>query len=165
MVPYVCCIEMKIKIRELKEEDIEEIVKMKSFLFVSHVKLDNFYRPKKNFKQMYRDHMKTIITSGDHKILVAINGKDIIGFIEGSITYISDFFEKNELGSVYEIFVKEKYRESGIARKLLETLVKWFKSRKIKTIEVVVDFRNKKAIKAWEHLGFGEFQKKMKLTL
>ena len=153
------------EIRKADEEDIEDLVRLKEKLFKLHVSIDKYYTPNKNFKQMYRDHMKTIITSGDHKILVAINGKDIIGFIEGSITYISDFFEKNELGSVYEIFVKEKYRESGIARKLLETLVKWFKSRKIKTIEVVVDFRNKKAIKAWEHLGFGEFQKKMKLTL
>src|SRR3989344_8522621 len=98
---------MEIKIRELKEEDIEEIVKLKVSLFNFHVKIDKFYTPKKNIKQLYRDHLQTILASEDHRVFVAKEGEKILGFIEGSIFQISEFFEKNVLGSVSEIFVKQ----------------------------------------------------------
>ncbi len=153
------------KIEALKQEDIDEIVKLKASLFNYHLKIDKFYKPRKGFREMYKNHMETALHSETHKIFVAKENQKILGFIEGSITQISNFFEKNVLGCVSEIFVKEEHRQKGVAKKLLENLLKWFKSKRIKTIEVVVDSRNKKAIKAWESLGFVEYQKKLKLVV
>jgi len=153
------------EIRKADEEDIEDLVRLKEKLFKLHVSIDKYYTPNKNFKQMYRDHLKTVIASDQHIVFVARLDEKIAGFIEGSIYKRSEFMKENIIGSVYEIFVDDEYRKLGIGKQLTEKLLKWFKQKKIKTVEVVSDVRNPDVFNLWKGVGFKEYLKTLKIKI
>lgn len=47
----------------------------------------------------------------------------------------------------------------------MKELIKWFKKKKIKFVELSVNSRNKIGIAAWKRYGFFEFEKRMRLDL
>ena len=73
-----------------------------------------------------------------------------------------------EFGHLKDAFILPGYRRRGIAKKLANELIKWFKSKKVEKIEFVeieADIRNEIGVKTWKSLGFKPFMIKMKRKL
>jgi len=62
-------------------------------------------------------------------------------------------------------YIKKEFRCQGTGKLLMKELIKWFKKKKIKFVELSVNSRNKIGIAAWKRYGFFEFEKRMRLDL
>ena len=87
---------------------------------------------------------KKITDNTFSKCLGYFENNEVIGFLDFSVMY-----EKVEINNIY---VKEDYRNSGIASKLLEYMIKEIKDIDNITLEVRVD--NESAINLYKKFGF-----------
>ena len=74
-------------------------------------------------------------------------------------------FQIEEYGLVIDLYVKEEYRRKRIGEKLTHELLKWFKSKGMKRVEVSVDIKNKIGFSAWTKFGFEPDRYRMKKNL
>lgn len=103
------------------------------------------------YYQLYPEKKKKIIPikkfDAKNFLLVAEEGKEIIGFIWGNfISYGIDKF-----GYIEELFVKEKFRGKGIGTALVKTIIKKFKKLKAAALFVTTD---RETAKFYKKLGF-----------
>ena len=75
------------------------------------------------------------------------------------------FFQIEEYGLVIDLYVKEEYRRKRIGEKLTRELLKWFKSKGMKRVEVFIDIKNKIGVSAWTKFGFELDRYRMKKNL
>jgi ribosomal protein S18 acetylase RimI-like enzyme len=87
-------------------------------------------------------------------MLVAEDNNKIVGFINGKIEKRLPIFIEGKIGFISGIFIEEKYRRKGIGKLFINELTKWFKSKKIKNVELQVHLKNQIGLDAWEKYGF-----------
>ena len=73
--------------------------------------------------------------------------------------------KNSEERKICTLYVCEKYRNQGIATKLIEECKKWAIEVGAKVFELNVLSENEKAINLYRKIGFGEVEKKMRLEL
>jgi ribosomal protein S18 acetylase RimI-like enzyme len=156
------------EIIEAKREHIDSIAKLCCKLADFHRKIDKYY--KRGNKRTFKEQKKYLLKNyrkKDRKILVALEDKKVIGCSIAGIKTLEPHAIKSpkKIGKIGGTFVLKEYRRKGVGKQMLKELLKWFKAKKIKHIELSVDARNKIGIKAWKKFGFFEFQKKMRLDL
>lgn len=82
-----------------------------------------------------------------------MNG-EIIGFATASLGNRSPVFEEKKLGKVDELFVKEKYRNSGLGKELVDRVVDWLEGKDIELLKIRVLEANERANDFWDSQGF-----------
>lgn len=160
---------MEIKIEEAKrKKDINGIVKLQMELADFHKGIDErYYKSGKERKEKLKKRVLKILEKKrkNSKFLIAKIKNRIIGFMVTGIHKPPAYCREEKIGEIYQAYIAKKYRKKGIGKLLFEELLKWFRKRKIKFVEVSVDSRNKIGIAAWKKYDFFEFQKKMRLDL
>jgi len=152
-------------VRKAKIKDVKEISSLHYFLMKYHRKIDKYYSFKKNCKAIYSKYIRKLIRSKNALVVVAVVNKKIVGYMLGKIEKRPPVLKVGKFGHLNDAFVLKKYRNQGIGKRLTEEFMQWFKSKKIKIVELEVDVRNKIGLKAWGSLGFKPFMKKMKQIL
>jgi GNAT superfamily N-acetyltransferase len=99
------------------------------------------------------------------KIIIAEKNKKIIGYFMGAIEKAPSYVISKEIGVIFDAFIEKEYRNKGVGKKIFKELLKWFKKKKVKHIELTVDARNKIGLSAWKRFGFFDFRLKMRLDL
>jgi len=154
-----------ITIRKANINDLKEILKLIRKSINYHRKLDKSYRPfSKHFN--LEKHVKKSLKNKNKLYFVAQdeNNEKIIGYFIALIEKAPySFTMQKYVGVIADAYIDPKYRKKGLGKKIFKEIIKWFKSRKIKYIELDVDARNKIGIKTWKKYGFYEFRMKMKL--
>ncbi len=108
-----------------------------------------------NTRQIAMKHIK----DDNSVVFISTDGEQDTGCIIGKIEETS--FPVSNVGKVGNIvicWVSEKYRETGIANRLLINVEKWFYESGIQVIELSYLSQNGPAKKAWESLGFEPFR-------
>ena len=122
------------------------------------VKVNNIKR--KNEVVLYADkykeeyvniHLKDTYWTGDKiitafdrfRVILAIKDDKVVGYID-----ITHKYDENE---PYDVFVKEEYRNMGIATDMLSYAIELDKNKRIM---LLVDIDNEKAIRLYEKVGF-----------
>ena len=152
-------------VRQATEADLDSIVKLGMELIEYHVKFREYYRVKENFEETTRKFHLENITAEKTMLLVAEVSSEIVGFTLGRIRKTPPIFQIEEYGLVIGLYVKEEYRRKRIGEKLTRELLKWFKSKGMKRVEVSVDLKNKIGVSAWTKFGFEPDRYRMKKTL
>ena len=108
------------------------------------------YSPK--YKEQYVNlHLKDTYWTGEKvltafdkfRVILAIKDTKVVGYVD-----ITHKYEENE---PYDVFVKEEYRNNGIATDMLSYAIELDKNKRIM---LLVDINNEKAIRLYEKLGF-----------
>ena len=123
-----------IKIREIREEDLETVHKIE----------------RNSFRYPYPySYLHFLFTLSRKLFLVAeiYPLQKIVGYIVGVIQY------KN-VGHIYSIAVDERYRGRGIGKKLIKKLLEKFIEKKCKTIRLEVRPSNIAAQNLYDKIGF-----------
>lgn len=123
--------------------------------FHKHMKL------RKNARELIYNFLRESFNKHDYICLIAEDNMDILGVIQGHIAKGYFLYDTDKFGHLATIFVKEEYRRKGIAKKLIERMMKWFKSKNIETVDLYVYSQNKDALKTWKRLNFRETMKLM----
>lgn len=157
---------MKILIRSAKKSDIPAIVALNKKLALFHKKLFPYSEINTATSTTYRSWLNASLKKKTSKIFVAERDNQIFGFIWGRFSKpAKNIISPKVIGVVQDMFVEEKFREKGMGKLLWANLQKWFGTNRVVAIELGVYSRNKRTIKFWESLGFGEYLKTMKIDL
>ncbi len=138
-----------VKIERIKKEDIPKLV-------------DLYLRAYKGLEEYAYTHpkdvesyMKWLLNRDPEGFLVAkVDGK-IVGFVAGDANWFSRR-EKKKVGAIHEIVVDPEYQGMGIGTRLMEEILKYFKSKGLDTAELWVGDENYRAINFYKKFGFQE---------
>ncbi|PIS47473.1 MAG: hypothetical protein COT17_03230 [Elusimicrobia bacterium CG08_land_8_20_14_0_20_51_18] len=144
------------EIRKARLKDLPRVVKLAMDLLKYHHELDPYFDPAAPAAGLYEKHMKKAVYSRKMRLLVAEEEGRIIGYALGTIISRSPVFCLSRVAAINDVYVEKKFRERGIAALLVEDLYRWFRARKLYTVELSVFAGNKLALKVWEKLGFGD---------
>jgi ribosomal protein S18 acetylase RimI-like enzyme len=64
-------------------------------------------------------------------------------------------------GHVLDMMVAEQYRRRGVATRLYDETVKWFKKRGLERVELQVATSNQESQAFWHQMGFSDYLKKV----
>jgi len=143
-----------IKIRKATKKDLAAIADIWYKEERLSEKLESFYRLKKNAKKIIINKLKKKINKKDFIIFVAEDKGKIIASFQGWISKPYYLWDYDAIGHVGTVYVERAYRKKGIAKKLLDELIRWFKSKNVDAIDGYFLNKNKIAKKVWHKLGF-----------
>lgn len=155
---------MEPAIRKATPGDIDAITALNSQLADYHHAIDTYYKPGSETASLFKENLSFFIQKENITVIVAETNK-IIGYAIGVIEPAKSFVTPDKVGKISHTFVEEKYRNQGIGKKMIDTLMCWFSQKGITHVELSVDSRNESGVKAWQSLGFKEYMKKMRLDL
>ena len=156
------------EIRKAKKGDLKRIDEIYLEGVIDEVLLQFPKRTKKDILNEMGSHKKERLsgfTKGMKSKLeywiVVENKKEIIGFGQVEIK------KENKKDSIINmVYVSKDFRRKGIGFKISKELIKWLKSKKVKTVSGGVFIKNKPSIKMQKKLGFKpvaiRLQKKLK---
>lgn len=118
-----------------------------------------FYISKINEKERInwlRD-IKKAFKDKNTKIFIVKENRQLIGYT-WIYTYLLDYLKsKKKVGYINEFFLTEKTRGKGIATKLMNKALEWFKQQKIKFVSLSVFAENKNVVEVYKKFGFESF--------
>lgn len=142
-------------IRPAVEVDIEQIGALWEQLVDYHVLLDQrLPGPVSHGGRRYARRLYDKLSDEYARILVAADGETVVGYVIGMIVdLMPDLFEQEVSGFLADIYVMPAYRQRGVGRRLVKTLVAWFQERNVRYYEWHVSAQNTDAIAFWRELG------------
>ena len=146
-----------IVVRKAKKSDAKAVQKLHRELGVHEHSLDKLVSPNHLCEPIKK------IVGGNVAVFVAEADGKIVGFVSGEIKKTGSFTEK--IGHYNDCYVTKRYRRKGISKKLTKAMLEWFKSKKIRYVELFVRSKNKTGIKTWKSFGFNEIGKFMRKRL
>jgi len=144
---------MNIKIRKATIKDLDGIwILVKKLINFFH-ELDNCYKSSSQ-RRSIRVFLKKTFKDKNTEIFIAEDNKIIVGYMMINVSKAQQRYSFDKLGSVWDVYVEEKYRKKGITKKLLKEALKWFRLKGVENIDLSVDKKNNVGIKTWRKLGF-----------
>lgn len=140
------------EIRKAKKEDLQEIKNLRYALAKFEKKLGhNIVEPEWPYTEVGEKDLNYFLN--EQYIYVAEEDGKIVGFITGEI-FKKKVWYTVQLGSINNLYIIEKYRNNGIGKKLMQTMINALKEKGITNIELNTFSSNVDAIKFYEKLGF-----------
>ena len=150
------------EIIEAEKEHIDSIVKLHKELTNFYRRIDKYYRSgNKEIQKEFKKYLLENFYQKNFKILIALEKEKVVGYFIGKIEKSKFCTIPEKVGKIASAFVLEKYQRKNIEKQIFEKILEWFKTNKIKHIELSVDSKNKIGIRAWKKFGFFEYQKKI----
>jgi ribosomal protein S18 acetylase RimI-like enzyme len=149
-------------IKKCSKNEIASVMALENESLRKHLAFDrDFYRiSRKYFKIRATGFLKALHDSKS-RIFVALQNRDVIGFVYGYITK----FGKLNVGILHDIVVSQKHKRQGIGKALATSILGWFCSKKCIESHLDVNLRNSEAIGFYESIGFRPHEYKMRLKL
>ena len=151
-------------IRTAKKSDLNGLMKLLEEMVIYHTKIDKYYKSFSKFSGL-KDEAESWLSNKDMKVLVAEDESGLISYAQVSVEDAPTYATVSRIGVVYDMYVREPYRRSGIANQMFAEVMDWFGKKKIKNIELSVDARNTAGVKYWESLGFSVYKFRMRKDL
>jgi len=141
---------MKIKIRKAKKTDSKEIIRL-------IIELARFEKLKPPSLPAQKNLIKDAFSKKPpFEIYLAFDGEKAVGYAFYFYTY-STFLAKRTL-YLEDIYINDKYRGSGIGKKLMDKLLSTAKKKKCGRMEWIVLDWNINAIRFYDRLGAEEMK-------
>lgn len=151
-------------IRPAKKSDLSGLMDLLEEMVIYHTKIDKYYKPFSKYSGL-KEEAGSWLSNKDMKVLVTEDGGVLIGYAQVSAEDAPIYAAVSKIGVVYDMYVREPYRCSGIANQMFAEALDWFSKKKIKNIELSVDARNTVGVKYWESLGFFVYKFRMRKDL
>lgn len=152
-------------IRKAKIKDSDQIVKLAKDFEKYHEKLDPYFSYAPDSAQTYKKNVQKSIYSAKRLLLAAEDHGKIIGYSLGKISTRSPIFKIRNIGVIIDMYFSESYRRKGLAKLFLKEMFNWFKSKKIKHVELYVISNNEIGKNAWAKYGFKDILLRKKIEL
>ncbi|WP_103067991.1 GNAT family N-acetyltransferase [Aquimarina sediminis] len=130
---------MEISIENAKVEDAESITELSGQLgYTASVTIT-------------QNRLIEILNNKDHCVFMAVNNKNIVGWIHGFYTLRVESDAFVEIGG---LVVNENYRNKGIGKLLVEHIIDWSKQKKQSKVRVRCNTIRTESHKFYESIGF-----------
>ena len=152
------------EIRLASPDDVDALVDLWLELAETHERLDPRFKLVKNAQTIWRKHILSVMGNQDCRVLVAVEAGDVVGFINGSIGKRPAIFLDRIHGSIDDLYVDKSHRRLGIATRLVEELLDWFRLKGITRYQTSFSVRNPEAEAFWKSAGFEESMRKVTMS-
>lgn len=140
-------------IRLAKDSEVLNLVKASSDIFKENKKYDLDFDDEWYKKTDAKNYFSDFIKHPDNLLNVAIDGDQIVGYVSVSPKVFDDRKTKKVI-EVVDLGVISGYRNLGIGKLLLQSVVDWAKEHSYTRLYLNCYFKNKKALRFYETLGF-----------
>lgn len=149
---------------EIRNATLEEVEKVTDLWleFIKNPKgSDLNIVPNEENKERWKEFAEGIIKKKLGAVKIAIVDGNIVGYI--LYTYRDSPLQLyKKRGTIYDLFVREKYRGMGIGKALLSSALEDLKLNGVKMVQLYVKSDNITAISLYESYGFKESLKVMR---
>ncbi len=156
---------MPIKIREAREEDLDEIVDMWARLAFDHQEMMEGYDLCYDARENWREFVEDGLDKNVMNTFIAEDEDELIGFLNVVIRERLDIFEERYMGMILDVFVKEKWRAKGIGTSLTKRAEEWIKMKGVNIAVLTVSPQNSKAADFWKNRGYDTYLLKKRKEL
>ena len=137
-------------VRKAKIEDLEILLKFEQGI----IKVERPYDPTMAKDPITYYDLKELILSDKAEVVVVTYNSELIasGYIQ--IRKAKPYLDHELYAYLGFMYTHPDFRGKGINKKVVDTLVKWSKSKNIQEVRLTVYEENIGAIKAYEKVGF-----------
>jgi GNAT superfamily N-acetyltransferase len=143
-------------VRRAEQRDLASIGEMGAQLVRMHYGFDarRFLAPFENQAGGYASFLGTQLTRDDAVVFVADRGGEPIGYAYAGVEPLSWMELREEAGFVYDVFVIDEARRSGVGAALVEAAAAWLAERGMPRVMLWTAARNEGARRLFARLGF-----------
>lgn len=147
---------MDFKVRKAKQADAEDLAKLFIEFWKVHQPMDPLMKVEKEFLALERQikEIKKGLKKKNTYFFVAVKDNKVIGFVSFMIQKSEDYFQIKKYGYSDAAVIARQYRGKGVFPKIVKAGLEFLKSKGIKYISIDVYNQNKRALDAWQNLGF-----------
>ena len=91
-------------------------------------------------------------------VLLALDGNKTIAYSYSQVKQPVPGAARKKWGVIEHLFITKNYRRLGIGEKMYQEILKWFHSKDIDRVELMVVAKNEAACSFWKKHGFGDFE-------
>jgi ribosomal protein S18 acetylase RimI-like enzyme len=143
-----------ITIRDAREDDLEGVSDLWEQLAGHHEMLCEDFALAPDSKKRWSKYLREKFDEISTKLIVAEEDGKIVAFMLCLLEPNYPIFKERKIGVISDVYVKEERRRKGLAKKMLDVAIAWFKKNKIRTVRLNVAAANLEARAAWRMLGF-----------
>ncbi|MHA1906165.1 MAG: GNAT family N-acetyltransferase [Candidatus Thorarchaeota archaeon] len=155
----------EIIIRTATVDDTDDYLELFMESAKYHAELEPRFQYTSNLAELTRDYYTQGCESDKSWTGFAILEEEIVGYISSGIRERGPIHSTRTIGDIEGLFVKPDMRGKGIATRLYDGSLHWFKERKIGLIHLSVAVENSLAYEFWRGRGFREFMYQMEIDL
>jgi ribosomal protein S18 acetylase RimI-like enzyme len=147
---------MDFTIRAARDEDLADLGRMGAALVRLHHTLDplRFFMREGPIEQGYGNWLVRTSKSEKSVVVVAESEGRVVGYAWGTLEDRDWMMLRDACGMLQDIYVDENARRAGVARALLEALMKQLKEKGAPRIVLMTAAKNEGAQRFFETMGF-----------
>lgn len=136
-------------------EDLGQLAELKYGFAVGGSKLlPKFEKMGPNAEKKIKETVKKAILGKNSAFFIAVQNRQIIGFIEGAIQKRPSQYAQKRFGLVCNFMVEKRFQKKGIGKKMFKKLENWFQKQKAAYIELHAVKNKKKLSQMYPKWGF-----------
>ena len=148
---------MNIILREINDDDFE-ILAVKDFLY-DQIKKEYGIGPMPEFHYDIEGLKEYYVLPKMNTLFLALDGDEIVATVairpyDKDYEFFKGIYSKEDTGSIWRLFVDEKYRRKGLARKLIGSIEEFARNEGYKRIYLNTHRYLDAAIPFWKSLGY-----------
>ena len=103
-------------------------------------------------------HLRPAMKSENSRVIVALDNGQVVGYSYLLINEPAiDLEVRKKYGYVHDLFIDAEYRHRGIGERMLDEILRWFRSQNIDRVELGVITGNRPAYSFWKKHGFTDY--------
>lgn len=143
-----------VSFRPWHKNDIPLLARLARELYGYIESIDPVWRTSPGAEDHLRVHLLDLFTTRHAMTYVACQGREIIGFITGSVTQRPPVILPHRDGLIDNAYVTPRWRRQGIGSRLSRMLLAWFAEQGVEEVRIHYQVSNRDACRFWERFGF-----------
>ena len=151
-------------IRKATSKDLTKLKQIKTEFFVSEARMDALLNPSWTKKGLVQELRKQL-SNKNVIYYIAEDKNDIVGYAAAQIDKPGQKTIPTKRGHLFNLYVKNPYRNQGLGQKLTDMTLKWLKQKNVKWVQLFVYSKNPSAYKFYKRFGFRDHMLEMEKTI
>jgi ribosomal protein S18 acetylase RimI-like enzyme len=140
-----------------QESHVAQMVDLWEEFMRFHEPFDPRYPLADNVRAGYEMYLRELMQAENTKVLAAIGGGQVAGYVIAAIRKPSPAFKREKIGYIEEMAVTASSRRHGVGSVMLKQVFDWFKAENLDMIELSVAAKNKIGYSFWKKHGFRDY--------
>jgi ribosomal protein S18 acetylase RimI-like enzyme len=144
-----------IEIIRAEEKHVTAIGKLWWEFMMFHQNLDHIFTPREGATLGFEENqVRRLMNSEEGLVLVAVDNGKVVGYALSEIRMPNPGFHREKYGYIDDTAVTASHRRRGIGRIMLVEIMNWFRTKKIRRVELNTAAQNLTANSFWRKQGF-----------
>ena len=154
-----------VTIRDATEDDLPAVVSLWGLLAKHHEDISDNFELAWDSKRKWGAYLERKFAEISTKLVVAEEEGKLVGFMLCMLSPNTPIFKERKIGVISDVYVLEELRRKGVANKMLDVALRWFKKNKVRSVQLAVAHDNLEARAVWRTLGFEPYMLYKRLDL